>query len=87
MISIKSYLYYIHINICAFFSWQVDVRVSPFFFNRTCGMCGDCNVEQYMDLKTPRGRPYTSQNKLKYGHMWMVPEDTCSQGILQSLAI
>ncbi|CAH3178702.1 unnamed protein product, partial [Porites lobata] len=58
---------------------KIDVQVSPYFFNRTCGMCGDFNAEQYLDLKTPRGRPYTIPDKIKYGHMWMVPEYTCTK--------
>ena len=47
-------------------------------------MCGDFNAEQYLDLKTPRGRPYTILDKIKYGHMWMVPEYTCTKGTLLS---
>ncbi|XP_074612059.1 vitellogenin-2-like isoform X3 [Acropora palmata] len=53
---------------------KVSIRVSPFLFNRTCGMCGDMNAEQYLDLKTPRGHPYDLENKQKYGHLWMVSE-------------
>ena len=63
---------------------KVDVRVSPYFFNRTCGMCGDCNVEQFRDLKTPMGKEYTSRDRLKYGNMWMVPEETCLEGMLRN---
>lgn len=59
---------------------KIDVRVSPYFFNRTCGMCGDCNAEWYRDLKTPMGKEYTSRDRLKYGNMWMVPEETCLTG-------
>lgn len=61
---------------------KIDIRVSPFLFNRTCGMCGDLNAEQYQDLKTPRGLPYTCSNKEKYGHLWLVPDprERCSQG-------
>ncbi|KAL9951821.1 hypothetical protein ACROYT_G044556 [Oculina patagonica] len=58
---------------------KIDVHVSPYFFNRTCGMCGDCNAEQYRDLKTPMGKVYTSEDRIKFGHMWMVPEETCNK--------
>ncbi|KAJ7321412.1 hypothetical protein OS493_034985 [Desmophyllum pertusum] len=58
---------------------KIDVHVSPYFFNRTCGMCGDCNAEQYRDLKTPMGKVYNNPDRVKYGHLWMVPEDTCSK--------
>ena len=44
-------------------------------------MCGDCNAEQYRDLKTPMGKVYTNPDRVKYGHLWMVPEDTCSKGV------
>ena len=63
---------------------KIDVRVSPYFFNRTCGMCGDCNIEQFRDLKTPMGKEYTSRDRLKYGNMWMVPEETCLKGMLRN---
>lgn len=63
---------------------QIDVRVSPYFFNRTCGMCGDCNAEWYRDLKTPMGKEYTSRDRLKYGNVWMVPEETCLTGMFRN---
>lgn len=59
---------------------KIDVRVSRYFFNRTCGMCGDCNAEQFHDLKTPQGKVFTSYDDLKYGQMWMVPMKTCTKG-------
>ena len=50
-------------------------------------MCGDCNAERFHDLKTPMGKEYTSRDRLKYGNMWMVPEEKCVEGMLRNKEI
>lgn len=40
-------------------------------------MCGDCNAEQFRDLKTPQGKVFTDSDNLMYGRMWMVTMDNC----------
>lgn len=54
-------------------------------------MCGDCNAEQFRDLKTPQGKVFTDSDNLMYGRMWMVTMDTCkgmyTNNILQSLCV
>ena len=54
-------------------------------------MCGDCNAEQFRDLKTPQGKVLTDSDNLMYGRMWMVTMDTCkgmyTNNISQSLCV
>lgn len=54
-------------------------------------MCGDCNAEQFRDLKTPQGKVFTDSDNLMYGRMWMVTMDTCkgmyTNNISQSLCV
>ncbi|CAH3156874.1 unnamed protein product [Pocillopora meandrina] len=59
---------------------KINIRVSRYYFDRTCGMCGDCNAEQFRDLKTPQGKVFTDSDNLMYGRMWMVTMDTCKAG-------
>ncbi|XP_077981899.1 vitellogenin-like [Glandiceps talaboti] len=56
----------------------VHTQVNAWYFNKTCGLCGDYNGEEYMDLKTPDDVTATGTNL--FGLSWLVEgeDDDCT---------
>lgn len=78
----------------SFFEFQVSVRISAFFANKTCGLCGNYNGEKFDDFVTPEGRllndvarPTLFYSQVKdsvaktFALSWIVTDSKCSDGI------
>ncbi len=69
------------------------MKISPFFTNKTCGLCGDSDGEQFKDFMTPEGtivndassRPLAYPKLINsaetiFASSWIVPEKECNAG-------
>uniref|UniRef100_A0A1I8JE62 VWFD domain-containing protein n=1 Tax=Macrostomum lignano TaxID=282301 RepID=A0A1I8JE62_9PLAT len=56
---------------------KVEIRVSPFYHNKVCGLCGDYNAEKFQEFKAPNYHQVVTSPK-KMVEQYVLPiSDSC----------
>ena len=56
----------------------IHTRLSSMLFGRVCGLCGDMNAEQALEMKTPKG--IEVEDPMVFGMSWMRTSESCKSG-------